>query len=105
MIRRVRLEPEAEDEIVEAALHYDQKGAGLGDEFVAAARAAQRRIQRWPNVGSFVDSVDRSLQVRRIPMARFPYQVVYVRAGDEVHIIAVAYDGREPGYWIDRLRR
>ena len=77
----------------------------MGDDFVAAAHAAQRRLQRWPNIGSSVDSVDSGLRVQRIPMERFPYQVVYVRSGDDIHVIAVAYDGRRPGYWIDRLGR
>jgi len=37
------------------------------------------------------------------PSGAFPYQIVYVRVGDDVHVIAVAYDGRRPGYWSDRI--
>jgi len=101
--RRIRLEPEAEDEIFEAASHYNEKVAGLGDRFVAAAGATQQRLQRWPNAGSLVDVVDSSLGVRRVPMVGFPYRVVYMSFGRDIHVIAVVYDGRQPGYWADRV--
>lgn len=103
MSRRVRLEPEAEAELYAAAAHYDRQVRGLGKDFVSATRSVRRRLGRWPNGGSFVDGVDSALGVRRVPVPRFPYQIVYVRVGDDVHVIAVAYDGREPAYWSDRV--
>jgi toxin ParE1/3/4 len=76
---------------------------GLGHEFVAAIRSAVGRLRSWPNTGSPVDTVDRALNIRRVPVPRFPYQLVYVRSGDDVHVIAVAHDARRPGYWTDRI--
>lgn len=105
MSRRLRLEPEAEEELYTAAAHYDRQVRGLGKDFVGAARAAGQRLRRWPNSGSLVDDLDPALGVRRFPVQRFPYHVVYVQIGDDVHVIAVAYDGREPGYWSNRLQR
>mgnify|MGYP000886619848 CR=1 FL=1 len=105
MTRRVRLEPEAEAELYAAAARYEREVRGLGKDFVAATRAVRQRLRRWPNSGSFVDDVDPTLGVRRFPVARFPYQIVYVRVGDDVHVIAVAYDGRKPGYWRDRISK
>lgn len=105
MSRRVRLEPEAEAELYAAATRYEREVRGLGKDFIAATRAVRERLRRWPNSGSLADNVAPTLGVRRFPVARFPYQIVYVRVGDDVHVIAVAYDGREPGYWSDRIPR
>jgi toxin ParE1/3/4 len=103
--RQVRLEPEAEEELVAAAAHYDRQVSGLGQEFVAATSAAIRRLRSWPNSGSPLESVDPALSVRRVPVPRFPYQLVYVRFGDDVHVVAVAHDSRRPGYWTERIRQ
>ena len=103
MSRQVRLEPEAEEELVAAAAHDERLVRGLGPEFVAATSAAIRRLRSWPKSGSPVDSVDPPLGVRRVPVPRFPYQLVDVRSGGDVHVIEVAHDARRPGYWTDRI--
>ncbi len=103
MSRRVRLEPEAEEELHAAAAHYDGQVSGLGRDFIAAASAAARRLRSWPHSGPFVDGVDQTLQVRRVPIPRFPYQLIYVQSGSDVHVIAVAHDARRPGYWSARI--
>ena len=99
----VRLEPEAEAELSAAAAYYERQVRGLGRDFVAATRTVRQRLRRWPDSGSLVDGVDPVLGVRRLPVPRFPYQVVYVRTGDDVHVIAIAHDGHEPGYWSSRV--
>ena len=33
---------------------------------------------------------------------RFPYKIVYRLRTDDIVIVAVAHDSREPGYWHDR---
>lgn len=103
MSRRVRLEPEAEEELRTAAAHYDGQVSGLGRDFIAAASTAARRLRSWPHSGSFVDGVDPTLEVRRLSVPRFPYRLVYVQSGDDVHVIAVAHDARRPGYWSARI--
>lgn len=103
MSRRVRLEPEAESELYAAASHYEGEVRGLGSDFIAATRAVLQRLQRWPSSGSFVDDIDPTLGVRRFPVKRFPYQIVYVLVDDDVYVIAIAHDERKPGYWIGRV--
>lgn len=103
MSHRVRLEPEAEAELSAAAAYYERQVRGLGRAFIAATRAVRQRLRCCPDSGSLVDGVDTDLGVRRLPVPRFPYQVVYLRAGDDVHVIAVAHDRREPGYWGTRV--
>lgn len=41
---------------------------------------------------------------RRLPMARFPYSIVYSIEPDAVWILAVAHQRRRPDYWKDRGR-
>jgi len=101
--RHVRFEPEAEQELVDAARHYDEQVRGLGSEFVTAVSAAIRRLRNWPNAGTPVDALDPALNGRRVLVPRFPYQLVYVRFDDAVHVIAVAHVARRPGYWTDRI--
>lgn len=42
-------------------------------------------------------------RMRRVPVARFPYSVVYADGPDHVRIVAFAHAKREPGYWRHRL--
>jgi hypothetical protein len=44
-----------------------------------------------------------SVPIRREPVGRFPYQVVYARVDDTVYILAVAHHHRRPGYWARRI--
>ena len=76
MSGRVRLDPRAAVEVEEAAEWYEHQRAGLGRDLV--------------------------LDVRRVRVRRFPYQVVYVTLDDDIVVIAVAHDRRRPGYWASR---
>jgi plasmid stabilization system protein ParE len=60
---------------------------------------AIQRVAQDPEAGSPV-SVDRN--IRRVLVARFPYQVVYRVRPDAVVIVAIAHAKRRPGYWMDR---
>ena len=42
------------------------------------------------------------LEVRRLPVARFPYHVVYLLLHEVIHVLAIAHDHRRPGYWTSR---
>ena len=44
------------------------------------------------------------LPVRRRAVTRFPYHVIYLEAGMDLRILAIAHDRRKPGYWQDRLK-
>jgi toxin ParE1/3/4 len=75
MIRRLIIRAEAEADISDAALWYQAKRAGLGEEFITEVRAAiesaaanprkYRRLRRRP-------------EVRRVLTRRFPYRVFFV---------------------------
>ena len=59
-------------------------------------------VSRGPKAGSPIDGLDPALDVRRVPMRRFPYQIVYFTGAEDIVVIAVAHDRRLPAYWASR---
>ena len=102
MTRPFRTEPEASAELGQAALWYESQRAGLGGEFLEAVDVALSYIARWPHAGVRVPDVPLDLPVRRVPVRRFPYHVVYLEMLDAIRILAFAHDRRLPGYWHSR---
>lgn len=98
---RVRIEPDAEEELSAAAEWYEAHRPGLGREFVNAVDEALERIAALPHSGAPVRDVD--VPVRRTLTKRFPYAVVFMLVADEVVVIAVAHMKRRPDYWLGRL--
>ena len=41
--------------------------------------------------------------VRRVPVRRFPCQLVFLTSSDEIVVVAMMHERRRPTYWIDRL--
>ena len=102
MILLVRISEEADAEMAEAARWYEGNRAGLGTEFLDAVDTAVARIAETPRIGSPVPGVsDRT--IRRRPVRRFPYHVVYLELPDRLQILAIAHDRRRPAYWVGRL--
>jgi plasmid stabilization system protein ParE len=99
----IRISEEAEAEMADAARWYESHHARLGTEFLDAVDAAVDRIAENPKVGSMVPGVSDS-EIRRRPVRRFPYHVVYLELSDRLQILAVAHDRRRPGYWAGRSR-
>jgi plasmid stabilization system protein ParE len=97
-----RISEEAAAEVAEAARWYETHRAGLGVEFLDAVDTAVTRIAETPRMGSPVPGVS-DQAIRRRPVRRFPYHVVYVVLPDRLQILAIAHDRRRPGYWVGRL--
>jgi len=99
----IRISEEADAEMVEAARWYETHRAGLGVDFLEAVDTAVARIGEIPRMGSAVPGVS-DLAIRRRPVHRFPYHVVYMELADRLQVLAIAHDRRRPGYWVGRLR-
>jgi plasmid stabilization system protein ParE len=104
VIKAVRAEPEADEELRAAARWYEGKRLGLGRDFLAAIGAAIEVLQQHPAGGSRVPRVKRTLPVRRLILRRFPYSVVFLELEAEIRILAFAHHRRRPGYWLKRIR-
>ena len=97
-MKPLRTEPESSTELAEAAVWYETKREGLGLEFLEAVDAALEFITRFPQAGSPVPLVPKDVPVRRVPVRRFPFHVVYVELSDAIRVLAFAHDRRLPGY-------
>ena len=104
MTKPIRIEPEADQELLEAARWYEQRRAGLGADFLAAIGAAAELIQRRPAGGTRVSGVRDEVPARQLVLRRFPYAVMFLELEAEIRILAFAHHRRRPGYWRDRLR-
>ena len=100
-----RTESEAAAELEEATAWYDQQRPGLGDEFLEAVDEALAFIANWPRTGRPVPDVPPDLLIRRAPVRRFPYHIVYLEMPGAIRILAFAHDRRSPGYWRTRVTR
>jgi len=99
---RFRTEPEASAELDEAALWYEKRRSGLGIEFLEAIDSALEFIVRFPQAGTVVPGVPLDLPIRRVPVRRFPFHVIYLELSDAIRILAFAHDRRSPAYWHSR---
>jgi plasmid stabilization system protein ParE len=98
-----RPEPEASAELEDAAVWYNGQRLGLGVEFIEAVDQTLEQIARWPSIGRIVPGVPDDVPARRLPIARFPYHVVYLEWAGVIRILAFAHDRRQPGYWFSRV--
>jgi plasmid stabilization system protein ParE len=105
MTREVRFEPEASDELDHAALWYEGRSAGLGMEFLSAVDRAVTMLRRWPHAALIAIDLPEDLTVRRAPVVRCPYRVVYMETLTALCVLAIAHDSRRPSYWVGRLRK
>lgn len=72
---------------------YERQLEGRGHRFLAAIDVALARIVTAPLTFPFV----RAPHVRSAKVALFPYRVVFLVAGDDIHVLAVAHGRRPPG--------
>ncbi len=97
MTAEVRLRPEAEQDVVEAALWYEENEPGLGVQFVDQVQATLNTIAEQPSAFTAVHKT-----VRRALVKRFPFGVFYKTDKDGLVIIAVLHGSRHPRAWKER---
>lgn len=91
---RLRVAPEAEQELAEAAEWYEARRPGLGIEFVAIMDRELEEIVAAP----LAHALWRSDRVyRRRVVKPFPYVIFFRAAQDEVVVVAFAHARRRPG--------
>lgn len=87
----------AEIEMFDAAVFYEKQVAHLGDSFLSILETAVSDLcaqpESWPDIGD---------GVRKRPLRRFPYSVLYRIDEEEIVIVAVMHQRRRPYYWIER---
>ncbi|MEW6302515.1 MAG: type II toxin-antitoxin system RelE/ParE family toxin [Verrucomicrobiota bacterium] len=98
--RRLVVRLEAEIDLAEAALWYEDRQAGLGLDFVAEVRAAIRRAVRNPLIYL---RLRKRPEVRRLLSRRFPYRILYIVRDDAIVVFAILHAARRDRHWRRRL--
>ena len=100
---RLEVHPEARTELRRAALWYDQRRSGLGDEFVAGISGALDRIAEAPECfPPWPDTRATSPTIRKATIHRFPYAIAFERHEQHVLVLPIAHTKRRPLYWLTR---
>jgi hypothetical protein len=101
---RLVLLAEADAELDEAAIWYDERREGLGDELLIAVHSALVVISetpkswpRWP------DTPECKPLIRRFVLPRFPFAIAYQAFADRITVLAIVHGRRAPRYWVDRV--
>jgi len=90
--------PEAESDVAEAFLWYENCEPGLGEEFMRCVEACVTMLQRHPLMHRVaVDSFRRAL------IRRFPHEIFYEPESVKLTIYAVFHCSQDPGKWRNRL--
>ena len=97
-MKPIRFHPEAEAEMISAAVFYETKQKDLGKRFLTSVQNALNKIQVNPLLYQEIDD-----GVRRCLTMTFPFGVVFRIMTNQYVIIAVMHLHREPGYWKNRV--
>ena len=97
---RLEFHPEAELELIEAAVHYELQVPGLGEHFEAEVRRVTDLLLEHPEIGQPVDP-----DLRQLVISRFPFTLFYCTTSDVLRVEVVAHQSRLPGYWRSRIER
>jgi plasmid stabilization system protein ParE len=90
--------PAALAELHAATSFYNSSaGPNLGRLFVSEFERTANLLLANPGLGTMIRGT-----LRRTPLRRFPYNLIYQATADELRILALAHQRRRPGYWRDR---
>lgn len=78
--------------------YYDNIDLKLGDEFLEEIDDCISRILMFPVAWKKLHG-----SVRQCRTHRFPYSLIYDLEDEQLFIVAVMHQTREPNYWVDRL--
>lgn len=90
--------PDAEAEFLESVGFYESRVRGLGAAFVDEFGTAIELIFEAPGQWQ----VERKPDIRRAPLHRFPFSIIYREKSPIIQVLAVAHDRRRHQYWYTR---
>jgi len=97
-LRGIIFHPDVDAELVEAARYYETRSPGIGSDLIAEVEHSLAQIAIAPEMYQQIGK-----RVRRKPLSRFPYNLIYLVFPDQIHIVAFAHQKRRPFYWRKRL--
>lgn len=94
-----RILDSAAAELLEAALWYENKRTGLGDELILCFEAKLHQVLSNP-----LQFQVRDKDCRFAIVDRFPYYIIYLVEGDLVSVVSCFHAKRNPRIWKRRVR-
>ena len=94
MTFEVRLRPEAELDLADAAFWYEAQQSDLGRQFLGEALAIFTALAESPQLHPVVHR-----KTRRALLRRFPFGVYYRIETTAIVVVAVMHGSRNPNRW------
>jgi toxin ParE1/3/4 len=91
---------DANYDLEQARVWYNERQQGLGERFILAARQRFEIILRWPELPRAFGRK----AVRKVRIPRSPYSIYYRVLGQKIQIVAIVHGSRDPDYLNYRLR-
>jgi toxin ParE1/3/4 len=79
-----------------AEYYQQQAGATLVRTFIAEFERSMAMLLTFPLLGAKYNGK------RRLVMRRFPCTIIYIFVEQEIRVLAVAHQRRNPDYWLKR---
>jgi toxin ParE1/3/4 len=92
--RPLRFHPAVRGEVDDAYQWDEQRGAGLGREFLDEVGRAPDEIAANPSRFGFAEA-----DIREGQLKRFPYAIYYRELSDHIRVLAVYQTARDPAGW------
>ena len=86
-------------ELDDAIEFYDLQSTDLGITFYKEVLETIELIALFPQIWC-----KNTEHTRKAVLRKFPFNLIYTILDENIFIIAVAHQNREPEYWIDRLQ-
>ena len=90
----IGIHEDAEEELKAAAIFYESRERGLGEDFLQRVSQVFDAVIDHPFAGQIVTG-----EIRRRLVRQFPYSIVYRVENGRIFVLAVAHWSRRPGYW------
>jgi hypothetical protein len=99
---KLRMLPEALDELVEAGQWYERKQSGLGQRFLERFGDTWKWIARSPLQFPKIE-IDSDRIFQRAALNDFPYDVIFEARSPVLLIVAVSHHKRSRDHWHGRV--
>jgi plasmid stabilization system protein ParE len=97
-LRKVILLSGAKADIREASRFYEAERPGFGDLFLTRFHQALSQVREYPLTAPTIYG-----QYRRMGLKQFSHSIVYSVEANQVVVVAVLHNRRNPDYWKRRI--
>lgn len=97
-MKRTRFHELAGKELLDARDYYDDLVYRLGEKFVIEVERCLNIIKTNPLAYPVLKQ-----NVRKAVVIKFPFSILYRVEKDNIYILAVMHQKRNPKYWVERI--